>query len=116
VSRIEQVIVGDKDRKSLADSEKYRTLAKHFPAQTSIIWYQEPDKQLKPLYEMLRSGKAQEMLAATPLNKIFEGIDFKKLPEFDAIRKYLPPAASYAIPEGNGAVFVSISLKGAIKD
>ncbi len=116
VSRIEQVIVGDKDRKSLADSEKYRSLAKHFPAQTSIIWYQEPDKQLKPLYEMLRSGKAQEMLAATPLNKIFEGIDFKKLPEFDAIRKYLPPAASYAIPEGNGAVFVSISLKGAIKD
>jgi hypothetical protein len=116
VSRIEQVIIGDKDRKPLAESEKYKTLAKHFPAETSMIWYQEPDKQLKPLYEMLRSGKAQEMLAATPLNKIFEGIDFKKLPEFDAIRKYLPPAASYALPQGNGAVFVSFSLKGSIKD
>ena len=81
-----------------------------------MIWYQEPDKQLKPLYEMLKSGKAQEMIAATPLNKLFEGIDFKKLPEFDAVRKYLPPTASYAIPQGNGAVFVSFSLKGAIKE
>ncbi len=33
VSRIEQVIIGDKDRKPLAESAKYRTLAKHFPAQ-----------------------------------------------------------------------------------
>jgi hypothetical protein len=116
VSRIEQVILGDKERKPLAESERYKALAKHFPAQTSLIWYQEPDKQLKPLYEMLRSGKVQETIASTPLAKIFEGIDFKKLPEFDAIRKYLPPTASYAIPEGNGAVFVSFSLKGAIKE
>lgn len=116
VGRIEQVIIGDKDRKPLAESKKYQTLAKHFPAKTSMIWYQEPDKQLKPLYEMLRSGKVQELIANTPLNKLFGGIDFKKLPDFDAIRKYLPPSASYAIPQGNGAVFVSFSLKGAIKD
>lgn len=116
VSRIEQVIINDKDRKPLAESEKYRSLAKHFPAQTSMIWYQEPDKQLKPLYETLRSGKVQEMLAATPFGKIFDGIDFKKLPEFDVIRKYLPPTASYAIPQGNGVVFVSFSLKNSVKD
>jgi hypothetical protein len=116
VGRIEQVIVGDKDRKPLSESEKYRKLAKHFPEKTSIIWYQEPDKQLKPLYEMLRSGKAQEFLATTPLSKIFEGIDFKKLPDFDAIRKYLPPSGSYAIPQGNGAMFVSFSLKDTNKD
>lgn len=116
VSRIEQIILGDKERKPLAESERYRTLAKHFPAETSMIWYQEPDKQLKPLYEMLRSGKVQDMLAATPFNKLFEGIDFKKLPEFSAVRKYLPPTASYAVPQGNGAVFVSFSLKGSVKD
>jgi len=116
VSRIEQVIVGDKDRKPLAESEKYRKLAKHFPEKTSIVWYQEPDKQLKPLYEMLRSGKAQEFIANTPLNKLFEGIDFKKLPDFDAIRKYLPPSGSYAVPQGNGAMFVSFSLKDTSKD
>ena len=92
------MILGDKERKPLAESERYRALAKHFPAQTSMIWYQEPDKQLKPLYEMLRSGQVQEKLAATPFNKLFEGIDFKKLPDFDAIRKYLPPTASYAVP------------------
>ena len=116
VGRIEQVIIGDKDRKPLSESEKYRKLAKHFPEKTSIIWYQEPDKQLKPLYEMLRSGKAQEFIANTPLNKFFEGIDFKKLPDFAAIRKYLPPSASYGVPQGNGAMFVSFSLKETNKD
>ena len=116
VGRIEQVIIADKDRKPLSESDKYKKLAKHFPEKTSLIWYQEPEKQLKPMYEVLRSGKVQEFLAATPLKQVFEGIDFKKLPEFDAIRKYLPPSASYAIPDGNGAVFVSFSLKESNKD
>ncbi len=49
---------------------------------------------------MLRSGKLQQILAATPLNKVIEGIDFKKLPDFDAIQQYLPPTASYADPAG----------------
>jgi hypothetical protein len=116
VSRIEQVIVGDKDRKPLSESQKYRKLAKHFPDKTSMIWYQEPDKQLKPFYEMLRTGKFQQFIAGTPFNKLVDGIDFKKLPDFDAIRKYLPPSASYAVPQGNGAVFVSFSLKDTNKD
>jgi hypothetical protein len=116
VSRIEQVIIADKDRKPLSESANYKTLAKHFPEKTSIIVFQEPAKQYKGLYEMFRSGKMQELLSSTPLNKLVEGIDFKKLPDFDAIRKYLPPSGSYAIPEGNGAVFVSFSLKGGAKE
>jgi hypothetical protein len=112
VSRLEQVILGDKDRKSLADSEKYKKLAKHFPKETSVQWYQEQESQMKPLYEMFKSGKASESAAAfPPLAKILEGIDFKKLPDFDAIKKYLPASGSYGVPHANGAVFVSFTLK-----
>jgi len=114
VSRLEQVILGDKDRKPLADSEKYKKLATHFPKETSIQWYQEQESQMKQIYELFRSGKATESLAAfPPLAKLLDGIDFKKLPEFDAIKKYLPPTASYGVPAPNGAVFVSFSLKNA---
>jgi hypothetical protein len=67
---------------------------------------------MKSIYEMFRSGKASESLAAfPPLAKIIEGIDFKKLPEFDAIKKYLPATGSYGVPHANGAVFVSFTLK-----
>ncbi len=112
VSRLEQVILGDKDRKPLADSEKYKKLAKHFPKETSIQWYQEQESQMKSIYEMFKSGKAAESMSAfPPLAKIFEGIDFKKLPEFEAIKKYLPASGSYGVPHANGAVFVSFTLK-----
>jgi hypothetical protein len=112
VSRLEQVILGDKDRKPLADSEKYKKLAKHFPKETSIQWYQEQESQMKSIYEMFKSGKAAESMAAfPPLAKIFEGIDFKKLPEFEALKKYLPASGSYGVPHANGAVFVSFTLK-----
>jgi hypothetical protein len=113
VSRLEQVILGDKDRKPLADSAKYKKLAQHFPKETSIQWYQEQEGQMKSLYEMFRSGKAPEAIAATPFAKIIEGIDFKKLPEFDAIKKYLPPSGSYGVPHANGAMFVTFTLKTA---
>jgi Protein of unknown function (DUF3352) len=114
VARLEQVILGDKDRKPLADSEKYKKLAKHFPSETSIQWYQEQEGQMKGIYEMLKSGKLAESAAAfPPLAKLLEGIDFKKLPEFDALKKYLPPTASYGVPHANGAEFVSFTLKSA---
>jgi hypothetical protein len=112
VSRLEQVILGDKDRKPLADSEKYKKLAKHFPKETSIQWYQEQESQMKSIYEMFKSGKASESMAAIPvLGKLIEGIDFKKLPEFDAVKKYLPATGSYGVPHANGATFVSFTLK-----
>jgi hypothetical protein len=114
VARLEQVILGDKDRKPLADSEKYKKLAKHFPSETSIQWYQEQESQMKGIYEMLKSGKLAESAAAIPpLAKLLEGIDFKKLPEFDVLKKYLPPTASYGVPHANGAEFVSFTLKSA---
>ena len=82
VGRIEQVIIGDKDRKPLAESAKYRALAKHFPAQTSLIWYQEPAKQLKPLYEMLRSGKLQQNPGRNAAQQGDRGNRFQETPRF----------------------------------
>jgi Protein of unknown function (DUF3352) len=112
VSRLEQIILGDKDRKPLADSEKYKKIAKYFPSETSIQWYQEQQGQMKSIYEMFRSGKASETISAIPqLAKFVEGIDFKKLPEFDAIKKYLPASGSYGVPHASGALFVSFTLK-----
>jgi hypothetical protein len=112
VSRLEQLILGDKDRKPLAEAEKYKKIAENFPAETSIKWYQEQVGQMKGIYEMFRSGKASESLGAIPVvGKLIEGIDFKKLPEFDAIKKYLPPSGSYGIPHANGAIFVSFTPK-----
>lgn len=115
VGRIEQVIIADKDRKPLAESEKYRKIAKNFPAKTSVAWYQEQDTQMKAIYEMFRSGKAPEAIANTQFGKIIEGIDFKKLPDFEVIRKYLPASGTYAVPHPSGALIQSFTLKTATK-
>ena len=40
-------------------------------------------------------------------------LDFKKLPPFEAIEKYLFSSGSYIIPDKNGAVFVGFSPKKA---
>jgi hypothetical protein len=115
VARLEQVIVGDKDRKPLADSDRYKTLAKHFPTKTSILGYQHQDTQIKSLYEMFRSGKVSDALANSDFGKVLEGIDFKKLPDFEVIEKYLPSSGTYAVPHGNGALIVGFTLKQPLK-
>ena len=106
VTRIDQLILADKDRKPLAQSENYKKISKAFPAKTSMLSYQRQDTQVRALYDMLRTG---------PLAQQLEGIeiDFKKLPPFEAIQKYLPATGSYAVPDKNGALFVNFSLKSA---
>jgi len=106
VTRIDQVILADKDRKPLSQSAEYMKIAKNFPSKTSILGFQRQDSQMRVVYEMLRSGSAGIEL---------EGIDFSKLPPFEAIQKYLPANGSYAIPDKNGAKFVSFVLKSDAK-
>jgi hypothetical protein len=103
VTLIEQALRSDKDRKSLADDPDYQQIARKFPPKTSIAGFQRQDEQIRPVYEMLRSGNA-------PFP--FKGqIDFTTLPEFEVIRKYLPATGSYAEPDKNGALMVSFTLK-----
>jgi hypothetical protein len=111
VRRIEQALIGDKDRKSLADSDKYQKLAKNFPPKTSMICYQEQDTQVKTFWDMARSGQVTEKAANTPFAPLVEGLDFTKLPDFDVVRKYFPPSGMYAVPHGNGALIIAFSVK-----
>jgi len=99
ITLLEQIIRGGNDRASLADSAKYRKLADKFPAKTSIVGFQQQDAQIKTAYEALRSGQI-------PVD-----FDLSKLPPFKALEKYLAPTASYAVPDRNGVLFVSFSLK-----
>lgn len=102
VTRIDQLILADKDRKPLSESAGYKKIAKIFPAKTSMLSYSRQDTQIQALYDMLRNGT---------IGGEIEGIDFSKLPPFEAIRKYLPATGSYVVPDKNGALFVSFSLK-----
>jgi hypothetical protein len=105
VKALEQVLRGSAGQEPLANSPEYRRIARRFPAETSMISFQRQDAQLKALYDLLRSGQS---------NEIFGGeieIDFSKLPPFESVRKFLPPAGSYMEPDRRGLRIISFSLK-----
>lgn len=107
VTLLEQMIRGDADVKTLADLPGYQRIADKFPAKTSMISFARSEAQLRPIYEMIRSGGGQ-----TPgLDLDVEGFDFSKLPEFKVISKYLPVSGGYAAPDKNGAYLESFGLK-----
>ncbi len=112
VSLLEQVIRGDRTQKPLADSPEYRQIAKAFPEKTSMLSFQQTDEQFKIVYEQLRKGKVGE--AADIPDDVKNAVDgaknaLRKLPPFDALKKYLPISGSYTIPDDNGVLFVNIS-------
>jgi len=85
---------------SLVDSPAYRNVAKHFPAKTSMVAYQRSDAQLEAVYDMLKNADTQ----------FIDGIDFKKLPSFEVIKKYLRPSGFYLVPDKKGVLSVSFQL------
>lgn len=91
---------------ALVDSPAYRKISKHFPAKMSMLSYSEGEAQVKPLYDMLKSADNVDFL---------EGIDFQKLPPFEAMRKYLRSSGSYTVPDAKGALSVGFQLKEADK-
>lgn len=79
---------------SLADSEGFKAIAELMPDQVSAITYADLAKQLKPSYEMLRSGK---------LDGLTEGaFDFSAIPEFNKIEKFFSVSGGYTIPDEKG--------------
>lgn len=86
----------------LADTDAYKGIAEHLPGQVSMVSYSDQRDQLKTMYEAVRSGQIGQQI---------EGFDFSTLPAFDDISKYLRTSGSYALPDDNGALFVSFSLK-----
>jgi hypothetical protein len=104
VALLEGVIRGDRAQQSLVDSPLYRQVVKDFPEKTSILTFSQTDDQLKVIYEALRGGQ----LANADLPQEAKDV-LSKLPEFDAMKKYLPVSGGYTIPDENGVFSISIS-------
>jgi hypothetical protein len=104
VALIERVIREDSTQEALADTPEYQRVARFYPEKTSSISYQRSDVQLRALYEMLRSGQADQLLGDIK-------IDFSKLPPFEVIRPFLTPSGSYMVPDDKGLFFSSFTLR-----
>ncbi len=79
---------------TLAGSKSYQKLAKLMPAKNSMVTFSDMAKQLKPSYDMLKSGK---------LDAAFEGqFDPSILPDFEKIEKFFSISGGYTIPDEKG--------------
>jgi Protein of unknown function (DUF3352) len=93
----------------LADSPEYRRIASQFPERTSMISFERQDGRLEGLYEQLRSGLLNvggiPGAAANPFD-----FDFKTLPPFTTMSRYLQTTGSFIVPEKDGFRIVNLAL------
>lgn len=101
-ARMEEILRSGGGTAPLAQSDAYKAIAEHMPDQVSMISYSDQRDQFKTVYEAFRSGQFGQQI---------EGFDFSVLPPFEDIAKYFRSSGSYAVPDENGALFVSFSLK-----
>ncbi len=81
---------------TLAKSKDYVRLSKLMPAKNSMVSFSDFAKQLKPTYEMVKSGK---------LDAAFNGeFDASILPDFDKIEKFFSISGSYTVPDEKGVL------------
>jgi hypothetical protein len=93
----------------LADSPEYQRIASQFPERTSMIIFQRQDGRLEGLYEQLRSG----LLNVAGISGVAPGpvdFDFKTLPPFTTMSRYLQTTGSFVVPEKDGFRIVNIAL------
>ena len=102
----------------LSDAADYQqiqdALAKIGASSSSFRFFARTDESYRPTYELIRQGKMPE--AKTVLGKLLnrilgpdekgilreQQIDGSKMPEFDAVRRYLGPAGMFVHSEENG--------------
>lgn len=106
VRLLERVLRGVGDRETLADSAAYKHIARKYPAKTSSIGYNRQDTQFKAAIDALKSGQLNALGAAN----IFD-FDFSKLPDFELLKKYLPPTGSFMQQDPRGLKITSFSLR-----
>ncbi len=102
VTAVEAMLRDSTDGDALIDSPAYKTIAEHLPAKTAIVSFSRSDSQVETLWEMAKGGQAGMFLPQ---------IDFSKLPDFDAVKKYLTPNGGYSVPDKKGVLFVSFGTK-----
>jgi len=105
VRLLERVLRGVGDGETLANSAAYKRIAHKFPGQTASINFSRQDMQIKRLYDLLKAGQA------TALNSSLESFDFSKLPDFDALKKYIPASGGYMERDDRGLKITSFSLR-----
>ncbi len=108
-SLLDQVLRNDSDMKPLAESDEYRKVAQHFPADALSVQFTRPAEQYRSMYEMVRSGTASEQFPGS--QEIFEKIDFTTLPPFETIAKYVRPTGGYTVKDDNGMFMEAFQLK-----
>ena len=117
VRLLERVLRGVGDRETLADSAAYKHIARKFPAKTNSIGYNRQDTQLKDITDAMKSGQLNVYLTALTGGFDFFGlfdfssVDFSKLPDFDSLKKYMPPSGSFMEQDARGLKITSFSLR-----
>ena len=67
-----------------------------------MISFAKSDAQLRAIYDLVKNAENVDFI---------EGIDWKKLPPFESLQKYLRPSGSYTVPEKKGALTVGFQVK-----
>jgi hypothetical protein len=107
VRLVERVLRGTGDGETLADSPAYKKIAAKFPAKTASISFSRVDTQYKVILDALKSGQVGNLFGGDDL------FDFSKLPDFDSIKKYLPPTGSYMEVDARGLRITSFSQRNS---
>ncbi|MEZ6125976.1 MAG: hypothetical protein R3C49_22845 [Planctomycetaceae bacterium] len=106
---METVLRNDSDVRPLAESDDFRKVSGHFPANAVSVQFTRPAETYRSIYEMLRSGEAAENFPAS--QDLFEKIDFTKLPPFETISKYIKPTGGYTVNDEHGLFMEAFQLK-----
>ncbi len=99
----------------LAESPDFQRVAAHFPAECSLISFHTPEHK-RLLFQALKTGRLPGILEGKFTTTLFAGLtqalDGRKLPEFDAIKRFFTPSGGYAIMDDSGFHYTFFSLKG----
>lgn len=106
---LEQVLRNDSDMRPLAESEEFKRVAQHYPANALSIQFSRPAEQYRSIYELLRSGSAADQFPG--MDEVLEEIDFTTLPPFESLSKYIHPTGGYTVKDDNGVFVEAFQLK-----
>ena len=123
---LKKVLRDVEDRQTLAKSYDYIVVAEKaknlLPKEPSLFFFSRTDEEYRPSYELIRAGRmpeAESMLGHF-LNAVLgeneddvlrpQKIDGSKLPNFEAVRRYLGPAGTVVRSEKNGWFLIAFML------
>jgi hypothetical protein len=104
VKLLESVLRGADGTESLADSARYKRIARRFPEKTASIGFNHVDNPLKSIATLLNSP------GFTRLDPDLANLA-SKLPSAEALKKYAASSGSFMEPDERGLKITSFSLK-----